>query len=71
MLVAQIAVHVEIRERIRICRDPSDDKFLEAAVNGGADLLLTGDADLLALNPFRGTRIMTPGEYLGRSSSSP
>lgn len=31
------------------CRDPHDRMFLEVAVAGGADLLVTGDADLLAL----------------------
>jgi putative PIN family toxin of toxin-antitoxin system len=44
---------VTITERIAACRDPTDDKFLELAVNGYADLIVTGDADLIALNPFR------------------
>jgi uncharacterized protein len=44
---------VAITERIAACRDPKDDKFLELAVNGHADLIVSGDADLLALNPFR------------------
>ena len=44
---------VTIGERIVACRDPTDDKFLEVAVSGKADLVLTGDADLLALNPCR------------------
>ena len=42
---------VTITERIAACRDPTDDKFLELAVNGHADV--SGDGDLLALNPFR------------------
>src|ERR1700726_4621993 len=45
---------VTLTERITACRDPKDDKFLEAAVNGRADLIVSGHADLLALNPFRG-----------------
>jgi putative PIN family toxin of toxin-antitoxin system len=57
-------VMVDIREPIRACRDPRDDKFLEAAVHGRADLILTGDADLLALHPFRGIAIVTPAEFL-------
>src|SRR6516162_9212764 len=44
---------VAISERITACRDATDDKFLELAVSGRADLIITGDADLLALNPFR------------------
>ena len=55
---------VTIRHRIRLCRDPGDDKFLELALSGEADLILTGDRDLLALNPFRGIAIMTAREYV-------
>ncbi len=51
---------------IRACRDPRDDKFLEVAVHGRADLILTGDADLLALHPFRRIAIITPAEFLDR-----
>jgi uncharacterized protein len=55
---------VSITERIAVCRDPKDDKFLELAVNGRADLIVTGDADLLALNPFRGISIGTPAAFV-------
>jgi putative PIN family toxin of toxin-antitoxin system len=59
-------VTIDIPFPIRACRDPRDDKFLEVAVHGRADLIVTGDADLLALNPFRGITILTPAEYLER-----
>jgi putative PIN family toxin of toxin-antitoxin system len=52
---------------IRACRDPKDDKFLEVAVHGRADLIITGDSDLLALNPFRAVAILTPADYLACS----
>lgn len=48
-----IVEFVEITEKINECRDMKDDKYLELAVNGKADLILTGDDDLLVLNPFR------------------
>jgi putative PIN family toxin of toxin-antitoxin system len=51
---------VTIGERIAACRDPTDDKFLELAVAGHADLIVTGDGDLLALHPFRDIAIVTP-----------
>jgi uncharacterized protein len=54
---------VSITERIAACRDPTDDKFLELAVNGRADLIISGDADLLALNPFRDIPILTPAAF--------
>jgi putative PIN family toxin of toxin-antitoxin system len=55
---------VAIAERIAACRDPTDDKFLELAVNGRADLIVSGDADLLALNPFREIPIVTPAAFV-------
>jgi len=51
---------ITIVERITACRDPTDDKFLELAVNGRADMIVTGDLDLLVLHPFRGIPILTP-----------
>jgi predicted nucleic acid-binding protein len=55
---------VTILSPVRACRDPRDDKFLEVAVHGRADAIVTGDRDLLDLNPFRGIAILTPAEYL-------
>jgi uncharacterized protein len=55
---------VAIAERIAACRDPTDDKFLELAVNGHADLIVTGDRDLLALNPFRQIPIVMPAAFV-------
>ena len=49
---------------MRACRDPDDDKLLELAVNGAADFIVTGDDDLLVMNPFRGIAIVTPAEFL-------
>jgi uncharacterized protein len=67
-LLAQLTLVTEsvlILRPVFGCRDPRDDKFLELAVNGAADLILTGDADLLALHPFRTIPIITPAEWLG------
>ena len=55
---------VEITESVEVCRDPKDDKILELAVSGNADWVVTGDNDLLILNPFRGVAIITPAEFL-------
>jgi len=57
---------VPISERIAACRDPTDDKFLELAVNGHADLIVSGDGDLLVLNPFRGIPIVTQAMFVQR-----
>lgn len=55
---------IEVHEEIRACRDPKDDKFLELAVNGAADYIVSGDSDLLALHPFRNVQILTPETFL-------
>ena len=55
---------VNITEHIAACRDPKDDKFLELAVSGRADLIVSGDQDMLALNPFRGISIVTPAAFV-------
>ncbi len=65
-LIAQTATFVPIIHPVRECRDPKDDKFLEVALNGRADVIVTGDADLLALHQWREVVIVTPANYLRR-----
>jgi len=62
--IGSAAEFVPIIRLVRACRDPHDDKFLEVALNGRADVIITGDADLLALHPWREIAVMSPAEYL-------
>lgn len=62
--LSRIAIHIEDHQNVQVCRDPKDDKFLSLAVSGGADALLTGDRDLLILNPFSGVPILDPDQFL-------
>jgi len=55
---------VDVGIQIQACRDPKDDKFLELAVSGQGTHIVTGDTDLLALNPFRGIEILPPHRFL-------
>lgn len=67
MRVARLLLTAElvgITERIAVCRDPTDDKFLELAINGAADVIVSGDADLLVLHPFRGIPILSPAGFI-------
>lgn len=64
--VASLVEIIEVLQHVRASRDPKDDKFLEAAVNGRANVLVTGDRDLLDLHPFRGIAIVTPADYVAR-----
>ena len=57
---------VEVNQVVTDCRDPRDNKFLEVAVPGNAACILSGDSDLLVLNPFRGIVVLTPQEFLAQ-----
>ena len=61
---------VKIQEVIDVCRDSKDNKFLEVAVSGQADFIITGDKDLLVLNPFRNIGIITVNEFLNKFTNS-
>lgn len=64
--LSRVAEVVPITYMIRVSRDAKDDKFLELAVNGNADLIGTCDDGLLSLNPFRGIPFITPASDLAR-----
>jgi uncharacterized protein len=72
LFLAQLRSVAEFIPTIRIvreCRDPKDDKFLEVALNGRADAIVTGDADLLRMGRWRGITILSPVGYLGKCDS--
>ena len=52
--------------KIDACRDPDDNAVLEVAVASGADMIVSGDKDLLVLHPFEGIPIVGPAEFLAR-----
>jgi putative PIN family toxin of toxin-antitoxin system len=62
---------VEPTEAIQVCRDPKDDMVLEVAVAGDATCIISGDDDLLALNPFRDIPILTPRQFLDQTAEQP
>lgn len=55
---------VSPNESIDVVADMTDNRVLEAAVEGNCDVLITGDADLLMLGHYREIRIVTPDEFL-------
>lgn len=71
LLAKARAVEPEVRFD-SVPEDPADNRFLECAVAGGAECILTSDRHLLTLVEFRGVRILTAGafvrEYGGRGS---
>jgi uncharacterized protein len=59
---------VQITELAALCRDPADDKFVQLAINGRADLIVSGDSDLLSLDEVRGIPIVSPAAF-GRAGT--
>lgn len=55
---------IEVNVAISACRDPKDNKLLELAVSGRASHIVTGDSDLLVLDPFQSIRILSPSRFL-------
>ena len=61
-----IAHPVEGRLSIRaVVEDPDDDKYIEAAIEGLAEFIVTGDKHLLSLESYENIRIVTPRTFLG------
>jgi uncharacterized protein len=59
-----VAERVEVTAHVRVCRDPKDDHILALAQSGEANLVVTSDRDLPALDPFGTVRIVTPRAYV-------
>ena len=57
------AEYVDVNETFELCRDPKDNSLLELAASGQASHLITGDQDLLVLNPFRNIVIQKPSAF--------
>lgn len=63
-LLGGVSRIVPISHQVQACRDPKDDKFLDVALVGEARAIITGDQDLLVLDPFHGVRIINPAAFL-------
>lgn len=59
--IKKIAEIVETKEKVNIIiRDPDDNKILECALAGNADLIVSADQDLIKLKEFKGMGIIHP-----------
>ncbi len=56
--------HVTPTQPVKASRDPDDDHILACAVEAHAQVILTGDGDLLSLHPYREISILTPAQFL-------
>jgi putative PIN family toxin of toxin-antitoxin system len=62
--VLRLSVLVEVKTRIHIVQDAADDKFVECALEGRADLIVSGDDHLLKIGSYRGIRIVSVSQVL-------
>jgi putative PIN family toxin of toxin-antitoxin system len=63
------AIKAEVPGDLRgVCRDPNDDMVLECAALANADVIVSGDKDLLAVGEYEGIRILTPRAFLDEFS---
>jgi putative PIN family toxin of toxin-antitoxin system len=62
-LIEQDGEVVVADRRVTLCRDPKDNRVLEAAAAAGADLIVSGDDDLLVLRRFRDIPIVSPARF--------
>jgi putative PIN family toxin of toxin-antitoxin system len=64
-IVGSVAKIVKVKSRFKVVKeDPDDDAVLQAAFDGKADCIVSGDNHLLSLGTFRGIRILTVDELL-------
>lgn len=62
--IRSLTRHFFIVERVTHAPDPDDNMVLELAIASRATAIISGDRDLLGLNPFRGIPILSPGGFL-------
>lgn len=58
-------IFVTVRGDLQVCRDPDDDIVLECARNAAAQIIISGDRDLLELQTFDGISILSADQYIG------
>ena len=64
--------HVAVTGTLQgVCRDPKDDMVFECAVKAHAEIILSGDNDLLSVKTYNGIQVLTARQYLDRYTSLP
>ena len=63
-LLAAAALWVDPGETVEDCRDAKDNSYLELALAAQAVIIVSGDEDLLVLNPWHGIQVLRPAQFL-------
>ena len=64
VFLSELALTVKPRRRLQVVKDEPDNRILECALTGRAEVIVTGDHSLLALGEYKGVRIIRLREYL-------
>lgn len=63
-LIVSNSTVVETKEEVKVVRDETDNIFIEAAIAGNAEYIISGDHDLQTMKKYRGIKIVSPAEFL-------
>jgi putative PIN family toxin of toxin-antitoxin system len=66
--IAQSIQRFEVSAAVSVSRDKTDDKFIELAIDSGANILISGDPDLRVVKTFKGVEILSPAQFFERFS---
>ena len=64
VFLTELATFVKPRRKLQVLNDEPDNRILECALSGRAEVIVTGDNAMLKLAEFRGVRVMTLHDYL-------
>jgi uncharacterized protein len=64
VMLSELGALVKPIKKIRIFKDEPDNRILECAITGNADVLVTGDKEMLRMREHKGIRIISLKEYL-------
>ena len=66
VFLSDLTIFVKPKRRLRVVTDEPDNRILECAIKGNAELIVTGDKALLALKSYRNVKIISLRNYLDR-----
>ena len=74
-IIELVTIHAQFIDttgiKISVCEDPDDDKFIECAIAGNCDIIISGDRHLLKIGEYRGVRIIKPREFMEKYLHQP
>jgi len=65
VILSELGELVKPTQKVSIFKEDPDNRILECAIHGKADVLVTGDKEMLQLREYKGIRIISLKEYVG------